>query len=79
VAGAANLQVRIWLGCVAGLAIGWFYPAATAGAQKEVTTALTPLALAFLAGFGVEIFFFALDRFVAAFTDTANKPGTVKK
>lgn len=72
--GVINYPVRIWLGCVAGLAIGWFQHSTGAGGT-EIAPApqLAPLALAFLAGFGVEIFFALLDRGLRAFTD---QPGT---
>ncbi len=69
-----NLAVRAWLGCIAGLAIGWFYHPTTTTTTAESITNLGPLALAFLAGFGVEIFFSMLDRFVNAFTESRSAP-----
>jgi len=61
-------QLRFYLGAVAGLSIAWFTsdpkPAETAGLLQS----LSPLALAFLAGYGVELLFSLLDRLVGAFS-----------
>ncbi len=74
--GEENSVVRIFLGCIAGVAIGWFMPIQTSGTgTAKILTSLTPLALAFLAGFAVEIFFALLDRLVRTFTEQpATKP-----
>jgi len=58
-------QLRLYLAAVAGLAIGWFLsPEDGSGGLIS----LPPLAVAFLAGYSVEILFSALDGFVSAFT-----------
>lgn len=61
-----NFNLRIYLGCIAGLA----------AAQFKIfgdTTSLTPLALAFIAGYAIEVFFSALDRLVGAFSGGSPK------
>lgn len=60
--------LRLHLGTLAGLAIGWFFygNAPTAGLS---TTTLSPLALSFLAGYSVEILFSSMDKIVSAFSD----------
>jgi hypothetical protein len=61
-----NFNLRIYLGCIAGLA----------AAQFKIfgdTTSLTPLALAFIAGYAIEVFFSALDRLVGAFSGGSQK------
>ena len=57
------LNMRIYLGMIAGLAIGWFWKDST---QTGITT-LAPFALAFVAGYGVELFFALLDKIVTTF------------
>ena len=60
-----RLQLRMVLGALAGLSIAWF-------AQGEGATSfldsITPLALAFLAGYSVELLFSAMDAFIEAFS-----------
>jgi hypothetical protein len=58
---------RLALGAVIGACIGLFVsPSGTAGQAGALTTAvtLTPSALSFIAGFGVEGFFVALESFI---------------
>jgi hypothetical protein len=54
--------MRIGLGGMAGLIVGWFQ---TPDGVRELTT--TPFALAFIAGFSIDIVFSLLERVVAAF------------
>jgi len=65
---------RVYLGMISGLAIGWFWTSGPQGAgtagPMSVST-LSPLALAFMAGYGVELFFALLDKLVASFTNKA--------
>jgi hypothetical protein len=62
-------SLRTWLGVIAGLAIGWFFaPDKSTGAGLG---ALSPLALAFVAGYSVDLLFTAMDRLVAAFSGPA--------
>jgi hypothetical protein len=61
-----GFRLRIYLGCIAGLIVAQF------GIFTDKT--LPPLAFAFLAGYGIDMFFSALDRLVGAFG--ASTPGT---
>jgi hypothetical protein len=67
-----SLVLRVFLGMISGLAIGWFWSndpqGATNGGPLSVTT-LSPFALAFVAGYGVELFFALLDKIVSTFTN----------
>ena len=56
-------KIRLVLGTLSGLAVTWFFDAGA-----ESVASLSPLALAFLAGYSVEILFAAMDRFVTAFS-----------
>lgn len=63
--------VRIPLGMLAGLSIGW-----VAGDQSEtVFSQITPWALAFIAGYSVELVFTAMDRLIGAFTEVRPASG----
>jgi hypothetical protein len=62
-----RVALRIGLGGVAGLAIGWFWTPASSKAVSDLTSfSTTPFALAFLAGFSIELLFSILDRVIAA-------------
>jgi hypothetical protein len=65
-----NYRLRLQLGALAGLAIGWFIsPELSLGA-------LSPLALAFLAGYSVEVLFAAMDRVIARFASHGGGAGS---
>jgi hypothetical protein len=68
------LSLRIYLGMISGLAIGWFWtaspPVSSAAGAVSITT-LSPFALAFVAGYGVELFFSLLDKILSAFSNKA--------
>jgi hypothetical protein len=65
--------LRIHLGALAGLAVGLFFvPEDTTSAYLPIT--LSPLALAFLAGYSVEFFFSAADRFISGLTQRGGAP-----
>jgi hypothetical protein len=69
---ASNIgfRLRAYLGTLGGMVIAWFIvPDATEGLIKS----LSPFALAFLAGYSVELVFAAMDRILGAFTDSNNK------
>jgi hypothetical protein len=71
-----SLVLRVFLGMISGLAIGWFWThdasaTATANGGPMALSTLSPFALAFVAGYGVELFFALLDKIVSTFT---NKP-----
>jgi Na+/serine symporter len=68
-----SLVLRVFLGTISGLAIGWFWTqdttsTATTGGAMSLST-LSPFALAFVAGYGVELFFALLDKIIATFTN----------
>ncbi|MFA5180804.1 MAG: hypothetical protein WC405_05750 [Syntrophales bacterium] len=56
-------KVRVVLGTLSGLAVTWFFQPGA-----EILKSLSPLALAFLAGYSVEILFAVMDKFVGAFS-----------
>jgi hypothetical protein len=56
--------LRLNIGMLGGLAIGWFI---NPGESGSVAASLSPLALAFVAGYGSDLLFALLDRIVAAF------------
>jgi hypothetical protein len=63
-------QLRLFLGTLSGLAIGWFFQ------SKTVTlagSALTPMALSFLAGYSVEVLFSGMDKIVQSFGSESKK------
>jgi hypothetical protein len=66
-----SYNVRIFLGILAGLAIGWFVPPPSS-TEGHVLQALSPLALAFLAGYCVELLFTAMDKLIDAFSVKAS-------
>lgn len=67
VVGAA---VRVPLGMLAGLAIGWVLGDRSDGVFGQIT----PWALAFVAGYSVELVFTAMDRLIGAFTGDRPPP-----
>jgi hypothetical protein len=65
---ASNIgfRIRLYLGTLGGMVFAWFIiPEQSEGMFKS----LSPFALAFLAGYSVEILFAAMDRFLVAFTN----------
>ena len=61
--------LRIWLGILGGLAIGWFFKPSSEGVGS-----ISPLALAFVAGYSVDLLFTAMDRIVNAFSAPDTSP-----
>jgi hypothetical protein len=59
-------RLRVYLGLLAGLVIGWFLSPKSSTGQFSVAD-LTPAAISFLAGYSVEILFSTMDRIVAGF------------
>lgn len=57
--------LRLNIGLLAGLAVGWFI---TPDQNASVIANLSPLALAFVAGYGSDLLFAVLDRIVNAFS-----------
>jgi hypothetical protein len=60
--------LRLNVGLLAGLAVGWFLKP---GAGDLSLTSLSPLALAFIAGYGSDLFFVFLDKIVNTFAPTS--------
>ena len=60
--------LRLNIGLLAGLAVGWFI---SPDQNASVIANLSPLALAFVAGYGSELLFAVLDRVVNAFSPAA--------
>ena len=59
-----NYFIRLPLGALSGIAVGLIL---TEDAIPEGLAGITPLALAFIAGYSVELLFTAMDRIVIAF------------
>jgi len=68
----SSAMLRIALGGMAGIMIGWFFVPAE---SKEVAITLMPFGLAFVAGFSIEILFSTLERITAAIDGLARSPG----
>ncbi|AUI67684.1 hypothetical protein [Beggiatoa leptomitoformis] len=64
-----SYRLRIQLGALSGLAIGWFTEPNVAS-----FSALSPLALAFLAGYSVELLFALMDKVIGAFSNSTETP-----
>jgi len=77
-ASVTGYMLRMLLGLIAGLSAAWFLNPLVLGAEQKTIAAISPLALAFVAGYSVELLFTAMDRLIGAFT---NKPpeGAVPK
>lgn len=58
--------LRLVLGALAGISIGWFLNSETP--SDHLVASLSPLALAFIAGYSVELVFTAVDKIISAFT-----------
>lgn len=58
-------RLRLYMGSLAGLVFVWFLPAAD---KTGPLSSLTSFAVAFLAGYSVELLFAFLDKIIAAFT-----------
>ena len=60
-----RFRLRLYLGALSGFAVAWFVNSKTAPTLAE---SITPLALAFLAGYSVEIVFAAMDALIDTFS-----------
>jgi hypothetical protein len=69
-------SLRLNIGLLSGLAVGWFIKP---GAGEAALVSLSPLALAFVAGYGSDLFFVALDKIVQAFAPTPGSGATTVK
>ena len=66
-------SLRLNIGLLSGLAVGWFIKP---GAGDATLVSLSPLALAFVAGYGSDLFFVALDKIVLAFAPAPTPPSS---
>jgi hypothetical protein len=57
-----GMLLRIALGGLAGIIIGWFWVPASGGASTAISVSSVPFGIAFLAGFSIETLFSLLDR-----------------
>lgn len=67
---ALHHVVRLSLGALAGIAVGWFLKPEQVGLLNSVPAWV----MAFVAGYGIELLFAFLDRIVAAFTSKQSAP-----
>jgi hypothetical protein len=65
-------SLRMVLGALAGLAIAWFVQPTGDATKLKAFATLSPFAIAFLAGYGVELLFLAMDRLIGTFTSGSN-------
>ncbi len=66
-----NYNLRIQLGALSGLVIGWFLMPNTDSINTSSNISiysLSPLALSFLSGYSIELLFSAMDRLISTFT-----------
>lgn len=68
----STAYLKIAMGAVSGIIVGWL----SVGDQIVEGLAVGPLALAFTAGYAVEILLTLLDRVVGAFTVSRSEPST---
>lgn len=78
-----SYTLRVHIGALGGLAVGWFINgnsplAGLGGAGMSGLVALSPLALAFAAGYASDLLFTALDKVVAAFSPLPSSQTSVK-
>jgi hypothetical protein len=66
-------ELRFYLGAVAGFSIAWFTSDTKSAETAGVLQSLSPLALAFLAGYSVDLLFSFLDRLASVFSTPASK------
>ncbi|HEX7810281.1 MAG TPA: hypothetical protein VF460_00105 [Burkholderiales bacterium] len=76
--GVPRAVVRLSLGGIAGIIIGWFWAPSGAIAAEVGRGSSIPLALAFVTGFSIDILYAALDRLRDAFT-AARDPKSARR
>jgi len=70
-----SCALRLHIGALAGLAVGWFI---NGNSSNSGFGTLSPLALAFAAGYTSDLLFTALDKVTAAFSSPASSEASVK-
>lgn len=71
-----SYRLRVQLGLLSGLAVGWFIDASNPDIALNSSvsfTSLSPMALAFLAGYSVEVLFALMDRLILAFSTDSSQ------
>lgn len=71
----ALYMVRLTLGGLSGIAIGWFISPNTDSTIKTIS----PFALAFIAGYGNEMLFYIMDRIISVFSSESSQKTAVHK
>lgn len=73
-----GLSLRLQLGALAGLVIGWFISPKASFDDIELISVynLSPLAISFLAGYSIELLFSAMDKFIHNYTGTNKEKNT---
>jgi hypothetical protein len=66
--GATRAVVRLGIGAVSGIIIGWFWSPSNLTGTVLAGVSSMPLVLAFLAGYSIDILFFSLERVRSALT-----------
>ncbi len=69
-ASGISYRLRMPLGMLSGVAVGWFFKAE---ALSFGIASIQPLAIAFLAGYSVELLFTAMDKLIGAFVGDERK------
>lgn len=78
-----SYALRVHIGALGGLAVGWFINGNSpitglGGSASSGLVALSPLALAFVAGYASDLLFTALDKVVAAFSPLPAQQASVR-
>ncbi len=74
-ASTINFNIRLCLGALSGITSAWII---SSGTPSDSFMSLSPLAIAFLVGYSIEILFAAMDTFISAFTGKRTPPAAVK-
>jgi len=67
-------RLRLSLGALAGMAIGWFFKPE----DVNFVSSLSPFAVAFLAGYNVDVLFSIMDKMIEKINDWINSPAKKK-
>jgi hypothetical protein len=63
-----SYRIRLYLGMIAGLTFAWLFSWIIPAGSESGLGAASPLAIAFMVGYSVEILFSALDRIIGSMT-----------
>jgi len=69
--------LRVSLGALAGILVGWF-SFLIPGETTTFVGSISPLAIAFLVGYNIELFFSLMDRALFSITDRLQRPSPTK-